>query len=338
MSALPASARAAPVPAAEFNWLVAALGLTTIGLLVTARLADLQGVSAVENFSLVFTSIAVEALPFVLLGAAVSAAIEVFVPGRAFERIATLPRRLQVPGAILGGLAFPVCECGSVPVARRLIRKGMHPSAGLAFMLAAPIINPVVVVSTIVAYQGRGAGEMVAGRVGLGVIVAVSAALLIGRGHAAELIRARALRPTPHQHHHEHAGRPRAFVEHLAGDLMFMGKFVVVGAGLAAALQTAVDQSVFTGVLASPFVGALLMMALAFMLSLCSEADAFVAVSFVQFERSGQLAFLVFGPMIDIKLALLYAAAFGRGFTLRVLIVAASLVLAGSMVFHALVT
>jgi uncharacterized membrane protein YraQ (UPF0718 family) len=127
-------------------------------------------------------------------------------------------------------------------------------------------------------------------------------------------------------------------VEHLAGDLMFMGKFVVVGAGLAAALQTAVDQSVFTGVLASPFVGALLMMALAFMLSLCSEADAFVAVSFVQFERSGQLAFLVFGPMIDIKLALLYAAAFGRGFTLRVLIVAASLVLAGSMVFHALVT
>src|ERR671930_567492 len=85
------------------------------------------------------------------VGAIVSAAIAVFVPDTAFARLARLPRALQVPGAALAGVGFPVCECGSVPVARRLLARGMDPAAGLASMLAAQIFNPIVLASTCVA-------------------------------------------------------------------------------------------------------------------------------------------------------------------------------------------
>jgi uncharacterized membrane protein YraQ (UPF0718 family) len=319
--------RAALVP-----WLVAG---AAVALVLGGRLLDVGSVAEVENFVVLFTSIVVEALPFVLIGAAVSAAIEVFVSERAFERVAKLPRGLQIPGAVAGGLAFPVCECGSVPVARRLIRRGLHPTAALTFMLAAPIVSPVTIVSTAVAYQGRAATEMVLGRVGLGIIVAVTVALVLGHGRGADLIRARvAASGSDHSHG---GGRASSFLDHLGADFMFMGKFVVAGAALAAALQTFVPQSVFTGVLAAPLVAVLLMMGLAFMLSLCSEADAFVAVSFIQFPLSSQLAFLVFGPVIDIKLAMLYTASFGRAATVRLLVTSALVVIAGAAIFQLVV-
>jgi uncharacterized protein len=127
------------------------------------------------------TAIVVEALPFVLLGALVSALIEVFVPDRAFAAASRLPLRWQVPGAALAGFAMPVCECGSVPVARRLILRRVHPAAGFAFMLASPVINPIVLLSTAIAYHGQAALEMTAGRAILGITVALVAATIVGR-------------------------------------------------------------------------------------------------------------------------------------------------------------
>ena len=153
-----------------------------------AGAAGLQDVDGVQTFLVIGTSIAVEALPFVLLGALVSAAIEVFVPERWFERIARLPLPLQIPGVALAGMAMPVCECGSVPVARRLIVRGVHPAAGIAFMLAAPIINPIVLLSTAVAYQGRGALEMVIGRAALGLLRRARGRALIGEEGVGRLV------------------------------------------------------------------------------------------------------------------------------------------------------
>jgi uncharacterized protein len=333
---------AAPAAAAEVqvrrhpdaHRLALLAGLVALLALVLARLGGLGDGAAAQNFVVVFTSIVVEALPFVMLGALVSALIEVVVPERAFDRLARLPARLQVPGAVAGGLAFPVCECGSVPVARRLILKGMHPAAGVAFMLAAPIVNPVVIASTFVAYQGRAQWEMALGRVTLGIGVALVIGWLIGRRVEAATL----LRPQAHDHCRPAGGRLGALVEHWTADLFFMGKFVVAGGALAAALQTAVPQDAFAGLLGSAPVSAVVMMALAFCLSLCSEADAFVAISFGQFPLSSQLAFLVFGPVIDIKLALLYAATFGRAFVLDVMLLAAAVTLTGAMLFDFLVT
>jgi uncharacterized membrane protein YraQ (UPF0718 family) len=308
---------------------LAAAGFVVL-VVVGGRLGQVDSVAEISTFTVIFASIAVEALPFVLLGALMSALIEVFVSDRAFERVSRLPLRLQVPGLALCGMAMPVCECGSVPVARRLILRGVHPGAGVAFMLAAPILNPVVLFSTAVAYSGQDAVLMVAARAGLGLVLATTSGLLIARLGAGKLL----TRPDAGHHHHG-AGRIRRVMDHLSSDFFFMGKFVVAGAALAAALQTMVPQDVFTGVLTTPLVGAGLLMVFAFLLSLCSEADAFVAISFVQFPIGAQLAFLVFGPVLDIKLSLLYAATFGWAFVARLAVITIPIVLGGSMLVQA---
>jgi uncharacterized protein len=304
--------------------LTLAAGGVALRLLNPARFAWLQ------NFLIVLSSLLVEALPFVLLGALTSAAIEVFVPSSAFARIARLPRPLQLPAAAVAGVAFPVCECGSVPVARRLVSKGLAPSAAVTFMLAAPILNPVVVASTFVAYRGRDSlWTMVLGRMGLGFLVAVSVGLVVGTVRGEDL-----LRPRPGDDDHdadEEEPRWSRFFGHLAGDFVFMGRFLVMGAAIAAAVQTFVPQSVIGRVAGTPVLDLVAMMALAFLLSLCSESDAFVAASFVQFGPAAQLAFLVFGPMVDMKLGALYVGTYSRGFLRTVVITVGAVTLAGTL-------
>ena len=315
------------------------LGVFVLLVIVLSATRIAHGPAA-QTFLLIFTSIAIEALPFILVGAIASAAIAVFLPERAFTSIARLPRALQVPTAALGGFAFPVCECGSVPVARRLIARGVNPGAGIAFMLASPVLNPLVLGSTWVAYGGhvRGA-EMVAGRASLGLLAAALAGAVIGRTGAGDLLRPR---PSDHEEYeHDHgpgpAGRAVAFSSHLVSDFLFMGKFIVLGAALSAFVQTAVPQSFVSALGGTPVVAALSLMAVAYVLSLCSEADAFVAASFTAFSPGAQLAFLVLGPIADLKLSVLYSATFRRWFVARLLLAAVPLIVAGSLVFGALV-
>jgi uncharacterized membrane protein YraQ (UPF0718 family) len=304
------------------------LTLAAAGALL--RLVDPSRFAWLQNFLIVLSSLLVEALPFIMLGALASAAIEVFVPTSAFARIARLPRPLQLPAAAMAGVAFPVCECGSVPVARRLVSKGLAPSAAVTFMLAAPILNPVVVASTFVAYRGRDSlWTMVLGRMGLGFIVAVAVGWVVGRVRGEDV-----LRPRPGDDDRdadEDEPRWSRFFGHLSGDFMFMGRFLVMGAAIAAAVQTFVPQSVIGRVAGTPVVDLVAMMALAFLLSLCSESDAFVAASFVQFGPAAQLAFLVFGPMVDMKLGALYVGTYSRGFFRTVAITVFAVTLAGTL-------
>ena len=302
--------------------------LAAIGLVV--RVADPEGVAWLQNFFIVFGSLLVEAMPFVLLGAFVSAAIEVFVPTSVFAKLGRLPRPMQLPAAALAGVAFPVCECGSVPVARRLAQKGLAPSAAVTFMLAAPILNPVVVASTFVAYRGRDSlWTMVLGRMALGFVVAVAVGWVVGNTRKEDL-----LRPRPDDDvESEDTDRPRwaRFASHLTGDVVFMGRFLVMGAAIAAAVQTFVPQTLVGRVADLPILSLVAMMALAFLMSLCSESDAFVASSFTLFGPSAQLAFLVAGPMIDLKLAALYAGTYSKGFVRTVIVVVFAVTLVGTM-------
>ena len=308
----------------------AVAGLVAIGLLL--RIVDPAQIASVQNFFIIFGSLLVEALPFILLGAVVSALIEVFVPGRFFERLATLPRPLQLPAAGMAGFAFPVCECGSVPVARRLASKGLLPSAAVTFMLAAPILNPVVIASTVIAYRGRETlWPMVFGRAGLGLVAAMAVGWVMSDETKEHFLKAR---PGSDHDEHDHGhgdAKWRSFIDHLTGDFLFMGRYLVIGAVVAAALQTIVPQSIIGSVAGTPIVDLLAMMALAFVLSLCSESDAFVAASFVQFGVGAQLAFLVFGPMMDTKLAVLYSATFSRTFFRTALLTVAAVVLVGTL-------
>ena len=303
---------------------------TLAGIALIVRVADPEGVAWLQNFLIIFGSLLVEAMPFVLLGAFVSAAIEVFVPTSVFAKLGRLPRPLQLPAAALAGVAFPVCECGSVPVARRLAQKGLAPSAAVTFMLAAPILNPVVVASTFVAYRGRDSlWTMVLGRMALGFLVAVAVGWVVGNTRKEDL-----LRPRPDDVlEEEEPDRPRwaRFASHLTSDVVFMGRFLVLGAAIAAAVQTFVPQTLVGKVADLPILSLVAMMALAFLMSLCSESDAFVASSFTLFGPSAQLAFLVAGPMIDLKLAALYAGTYSKGFVRTVIVVVFAVTLVGTM-------
>ena len=325
---------------APWLFVLAAAGLASIGV-VTGSFTRAAG----ANFLVVFSSLLIGAVPLVMLGALVAAVIGTFVPASAFSRLARLPEPLQIPAAALAGFAFPVCECGSVPVARRLVSRGLIPSAAVAFMLAAPILNPIVVLSTSIAYRGRDImWPMVLGRAGLGLIAAVVVGWVVGARARDGFLRdggddvgcgchdgscSCAGDSCDHTHHDE--PRWKTFFGYFAGDFAFMGRFLIIGAAVAAFMQTLLPQSLLTAVAGTPVVSLLAMMALAFALSLCSESDAFVAASFVQFGVGGQLAFLVFGPMMDAKLAFLYNATFSKGFLRTVLVVVATVTLVGTL-------
>jgi hypothetical protein len=309
--------------------IVLLLALAAVGL----RLSNPQRVAWIQTFFVIFGSLVIQALPFVLIGAFAAAVIEVFVPVGALERLAELPRPLQLPAAGLAGIAFPICECGSVPVARRLVRKGLLPSAAVTFMLAAPIVNPVVIASTFVAYRGRTSlWTMVIGRFTLGLLVAIAVGWVMGHVSQEEL-----LKPDPEEAraHPREPGRPeprwRQFFLHMGNDFLFMGRFLVLGATLAAVVQTFLPATITAKVAGLPILSIIVMIGLAFVLSLCSESDAFIAASFVQFAPSAQLAFLVFGPMVDFKLGALYAGTFRRGFLRTVIVAAAACTLVGTL-------
>jgi uncharacterized protein len=307
------------------------------GLLVLAalgvRVLDPQRVEWVRAYLVIFGSLLVQALPFVMLGALAASLVEVFVPVGALERLGRLPRPLQLPAAALAGLAFPICECGSVPVARRLAQRGLMPSAAVTFMLAAPVINPVVIASTFVAYRGRSTTwTMVGGRFLLGMLVAIAVGWVVGNRSTRELLKAN---PEESHEHLTHLARPesrwRRFFVHLGNDFLFMGRYLILGATIAAAIQTFLPASLLTGVADVPVVSIVVMMVLAAALSLCSESDAFVAASFVQFGPSAQLAFLVSGPMVDAKLVTLYAGTFRRGFVRALVVGVAAATLVGTL-------
>ena len=309
--------------------------------------------AAFSNFVVVFSSLLLQAIPLVMMGAFVAAIIGTFVPASAFARIGRLPEPLQIPVAGVAGFAFPVCECGSVPVARRLVDRGLIPSAAITFMLAAPILNPIVIVSTSIAYRGRDIfWPMVLGRVGLGLIAAMVVGWVVGGKERATFLKVAKSSDSGCGCHDDHAScgcddagcshnenepRRTTFFNYFAGDFMFMGRFLIFGTAVAAALQTLLPQSLLDSVADAPVVSLVVMMALAFALSLCSESDAFVAASFVQFGVGPQLAFLVFGPMVDAKLAFLYNATFSKGFLRTVLGVVFVVTLIGTLWIEVLI-
>jgi uncharacterized membrane protein YraQ (UPF0718 family) len=225
-----------------------------------------------------------------------------------------LPRNpaLAVPVAGVAGLALPGCECASVPVARRLMQQGVPSSVALAFLLAAPAVNPVVLVATAVAFPGH--PEMVGARFAGSLATAVVTGWLWARFGKVRWFAERALARLP-----EDDGRNRwlVFAETARHDLVDAGGFLVIGGLTAAVLNVVVPPSLVSAVGGHLVLGVVVMSLLAVVLALCSEADAFVAASLSTLPLLPRLVFLVVGPAVDVKLIALQAGTFGRSFALR---------------------
>lgn len=266
--------------------------------------------TALSTAGTVFAGIFVQAMPFLALGVLLSALLATFVTP---ERLARwLPRRpsLAVVTAAAGGAALPGCECGSVPLARRLFGEGAIGAAALAFMLAAPAINPIVVVSTAVAFPGQ--PEMVAARVGASLVTAIVMGLLWSRWGRGEWITRRLPSVSAHD-----GPRWRTFTETARHDFLTAASYLVIGAAAAAAMHVLVPRWVFERLAGNFLLAVLVMALLAVVLALCSEGDAFVAASLTMVPLVPRLVFLVVGPAIDIKLFAMQSGMFGRDFALR---------------------
>jgi uncharacterized membrane protein YraQ (UPF0718 family) len=277
---------------------------------------------AAQTWATMFVSLTVQALPFLVLGVLVSGAIAAFVPAGSIGRL--LPRRsaLAVPAATLAGVLIPGCECSSVPVAGRLVAQGAPAPAALAFMLAAPALNPVVLVATAVAFPGH--PEVVVARFAASFLTATVVGLGWARFGRAAWLGGRLPAPAacpggPEQAHGEVDGVSRlaVFTATARHDFGHAGGFLALGAAAAATLQVAVPRSLLDGLGGSGPTAVLTLGVLAVLLAVCSEADAFVAASLVQFSPTARLAFMVVGPAVDVKLIALQTGTFGRSFAAR---------------------
>ncbi len=292
-------------------------------VLGTLALDSLSGVlagginlpDAAQNFVTVFLGIFIEAAPFLLIGALASGFIAVFVTPETLARL--VPRNIVLAtlfGALLG-MIFPVCECGVVPVARRLYRKGLPTPVGIAFLLGAPVLNPIVIAST---YAAFGPGPIFWGRIGFTLLIAVAVGLVFSaEPNLIRVLRPRALvvaggmDPAPARASSTAGAQVQAALNAAANDFFDMGRYMIGGMLIATALQTFVPQQTLVSIGGGSISSVIALQLLAFALSVCSTVDAFLALSFINtFTTGAIIAFLVFGPMLDVKSIVMYLGVF----------------------------
>jgi uncharacterized protein len=290
------------------------LVLAIVSLLLYNMLAAERSLAATMNvFSTRFLGIFIEAVPFLLLGTLTSGLIEAFVQPQDIVRF--LPKN-KILSTIIGtflGIAFPVCECGVVPVVRRLFKKGLPVSVGITFLLAAPFMNPIVFASTFIAF---GFGTVFIARFVVTALVAISVGLVFALNATPEEV---LLPVSLHGEEEKVTTRPKlsaglsTALSTAASEFFEMGRFLVMGCLLAAALQTLVNQQALQTIGQGTVLSVLTMQAFAFVLSVCSTVDAFLALAFVNtFSVGAIVAFLSFGPMVDIKSTMMFLGVFKR--------------------------
>ncbi|MBV8885210.1 MAG: permease [Chroococcidiopsidaceae cyanobacterium CP_BM_RX_35] len=302
-----------------------------------------------NNAFTLFLSLLVEAMPFLLLGVLFSGVLLLFIDER--KLIARLPKNPML-GALVGsfiGFLFPVCECGNVPVARRLLMQGVPAPVAIGFLLAAPTINPIVIWATWTAFRDQ--PEIVVLRVVFSLVIATIVGCMFSvqtnlrpllqpavalamkplpepeqvlarrKSEGSELLRSGTflLGSQPGQMKRLDASvlqatlvatppvqpqlnRLNLLLENTVQELRELGAVLVLGSAIAAAIQVLVPRDVILNLGAGPVSSVAAMMLLSGLVSICSTVDSFFALSFASMFTSGSLlAFLVFGPMIDLK-------------------------------------
>lgn len=274
------------------------VGLAALRL-VSAQTGQWSLPDRLQDWITLSLSVMIEALPFVMLGICIAIIVQVWLPA---ERLLTyLPQQPLLRRACLSllGIALPVCECGNVPLARGLLAKGLTPSESLVFLLAAPILNPVTIITT----QQAFAGDMTIlwARVFGGFAIANLVGWVYARRPAEELLTNTFVASC--QADHVQQSKRVASLAIFRREVQAMLPALVVGAGLAGLVQVLVSREVLVSLGSQPVWSVIAMVALAFIISICSNVDAFFALAFRQTFMTGALvSFLTFGPMIDIKM------------------------------------
>lgn len=277
---------------------------------------------SILQMSAIFLSIVIEAIPFVLLGCIISGALQVFLTPERVKKILPRNKFLAILVGSFLGFFFPSCECGIVPIVTQFMRKGVPEHTAFAFMVTAPIINPIVLFSTYIAF-GNSLKFALLRALGSFIV-----ALIIG-SWIAYFNRSPIMKSELHHHedhHHEAADKPSfggkvwSVLVHGIDEFFDTGRYLIVGALIASGMQVFLPTQFMMQLTSSKIIGILVMLVLAFTMSLCSEADAFVGSSLLSlFGTNAIVAFLVFGPMVDIKNLMMMKRSFHGKFILQLI-------------------
>ena len=293
-----------------------------------------------NKFSIVFSSIVIEALPFILIGAVLASFMQVYISNNIFNKIISKNKLLGSIQAGIIGVFLPVCECATVPITKGLLNKKVPLNVAITYMLAAPIVNPLVILSTYYAFDGN--IKVVLLRVGVGFFIAVIAGLLMlclsgennifidnGEGE----LQGKCLCGCSEIN--DNSSKPIRLLKHTSLEFYEIGKYFIVGATLASIFQTFVPRDIIFYFENSAVLSIIILMAFSFLISLCSEADAFVASTFMnRFSLGSITGFLIIGPMIDLKNTIMLFSIFKKSFVIKLLFVVFSLCfIASALIF-----
>ena len=290
--------------------------------------------------STIFLSIVIEALPFVLLGCLISGALQVFLTPERVKRWLPDNRFLSILTGSALGFFFPSCECGIVPIVHQFVKKGVPVHTAFAFMLTAPIINPIVIFSTFIAFGNS--WEMAGWRMVGSFVVALIIGIWLAYFQKESVLKTKIQQTIDHNHHHNHhhdhthgtneheevkIGRIKQLSQqtghiltHSIDEFFDTGRYLIVGGLIAASMQTYLPTRVMLTLGSTKLLAIIIMLLLAFTMSLCSEADAFIGSSLLSlFGTAPVVAFLVFGPMVDIKNLLMMKRYFNGRFILMLI-------------------
>ena len=327
--------------------------------------------SSVSQMSMIFLSIVIEALPFVLIGCLISGVLHIFLSAERVHKYLPKNKFLAIVVGSVLGVFFPSCECGIVPIVHQFLKKDVPTYTAFPFMLTAPIINPIVIFSTFIAFSDS--WRFVFFRVIGSLFVAVVVGIWLAYGYQKNPLKSvDAVVNLPnhhhehhhhedyHDHHHEHhheaserlsvdsstgavnmacalpreTMKPASFIkkissvlQHSIDEFFDTGRYLMIGAFIASALQVYLPTRIMLTLGSTKLLAILVMLLLAVIMSLCSEADAFIGASLLSlFGVAPVIAFLVFGPMVDIKNLLMMKRYFGGKFILQLVVLIAALV------------
>lgn len=254
-------------------------------------------------------SVLIESLPFVMLGVVLSIVMQVWVPPGVIER--WMPRRAWARRAVLSllGMIVPVCECGNVPFARGLLMRGFSVPETMTFLIAAPIVNPIVIITTHQAF-GFSDGILIARLVG-GYLIANLIGWLYSRHPSPDALLTNRFRDTCELVVHEPGGKGRRTIAQFVIELRAVMPALVIGSALAGAVQVLIPRETLIAIGSNPALSIVAMMALAMVVAICSNVDSFFALSFAStFTPGAIVAFLLVGPLVDVKMLALMRTTF----------------------------
>lgn len=275
----------------------------------------------IKNISIIFTSIFFESLPFLLLGSLISSVIETYISNETLSKL--IPKN-KVIGSIVGiilGFFLPACDCAVIPVSKRLIKKKVPLNTAVSFMLASPIINPVVLLSTYYAFYKTNP-EIFYYRIIFGIIIALIIGIIIGITYKDKTIIINDDNCDCHISNEKHTVKNdfKHIIKHATIDLFEVVKYLILGALIASLFQVIIPRDVLQTFRESKILSILVLMLFAYLISLCSTSDSFVGKTFIQsFTKESVIAYLLLGPMIDIKNTIVLLGNFKKSFVITLI-------------------